>query len=88
VYKPVYLEAQAAVALAMYLRAGKAAPAGLLNGTVTDPINHKVVKSVLDTPEWVTTANMESTVIKDKFVPVAQLCSGNFASDCTKYGIK
>jgi len=87
VYKPIYLEAQAAVALAMFERAGKAAPSGLLNGTVTDPINHKVVKSVLDVPEWVTTANMKATVIKDKFVPTAQLCSGSYAADCTKYGI-
>ena len=32
VYKPIYLEAQAAVALAMYLRAGKTPPAALVNG--------------------------------------------------------
>ena len=33
VYKPIYAEAQAAVALALYLRAGKTPPASLLNGT-------------------------------------------------------
>ncbi len=87
VYKPVYLEAQAAVALAMYLRAGKAAPAGLLNGHTTDPLNKRSVPSVLETPEWVTTANMKSTVVKDGFVPVAQLCASSFKADCTKYGI-
>ncbi len=32
VYKPIYKEAQAAVALALYLRAGKTPPAGLVNG--------------------------------------------------------
>ena len=32
VYKPIYLEAQAAAALALYLRAGKPAPAALANG--------------------------------------------------------
>ena len=37
VYKPIYLEAQAAVALAMYLRAGKTAPATLLNATSDGP---------------------------------------------------
>ena len=32
-YKPIYLEAEAAAALAMYLRAGKTPPATLVNGT-------------------------------------------------------
>ena len=36
VYKPIYLEAQAAVALALYLRDGKTPPAGLVNGTTED----------------------------------------------------
>ena len=36
VYKPMYMEAQAAVALAMYLRAGKTPPLGLANGTTED----------------------------------------------------
>ena len=31
-YKPIYLEAQAAAALALYLRAGKTPPTGLVNG--------------------------------------------------------
>ena len=35
-YKPIYLEAQAAAALALYLRAGKTPPAGLVNGSVKD----------------------------------------------------
>jgi D-xylose transport system substrate-binding protein len=41
------------------------------------------VPSVLLNPEWVTTANMNSTVIADKFVPAAQLCAGSYASACT-----
>ena len=36
VYKPIYLEAQAAAALAMYIRAGKTPPAGLVNGSTQD----------------------------------------------------
>src|ERR1019366_4746643 len=35
-YKPIYLEAQAAAALAMYIRAGHTPPSGLVNGTTTD----------------------------------------------------
>jgi D-xylose transport system substrate-binding protein len=88
VYKPIYKEAGAAVALALYLRAGKAAPKSLLNGTTTDPSSKKKVPSVLETPEWVTASKIKSTVVADKFVPVKQLCGGSYKADCTKYGIK
>jgi D-xylose transport system substrate-binding protein len=88
VYKPIYVEAQAAAALALYLRAGKTPPKSLANGTSTDTVNHTTVPSVLLTPQWVTPTNVESTVIKDQFVTAAELCTGSFAADCTKYGIK
>ena len=87
VYKAVYKEAQAAVALALYLRAGKTPPSSLLNGTTTDPTNKDSVPSVLLTPEWVTPSNMVDTIVKDNFVPTSQLCAGSVASDCTKNGI-
>ena len=87
VYKPIYLEAQAAAALALYLRAGKPAPAGLVNGTTNDTTANVSVKSSLLKPTWVTTANMEATVIKDSFVLASQLCAGSYAADCTTYGI-
>ncbi|HET9095002.1 MAG TPA: substrate-binding domain-containing protein [Solirubrobacteraceae bacterium] len=87
VYKPIYKEAGAAVALAIYLRAGKKAPASLLNGKTTDPSSHKAVPSVLETPEWVTAATMGKTVVKDGFVSAKQLCTGSYKADCTKYHI-
>jgi D-xylose transport system substrate-binding protein len=87
VYKPIYLEAQAAVALAMYIRAGKTPPSSLVNGSTTDSTSHKAVPSVLLTPEWVTTSNMNSTVIADQFVPAQQLCVGSYAADCKAAGI-
>jgi D-xylose transport system substrate-binding protein len=87
VYKPIYKEAQAAVALAVYLRAGKTPPSSLLNGTTEDINEHKAVPSVLLQPEWVTPSNMQSTVIADNFVPAAQLCAGSYAADCKKAGI-
>jgi D-xylose transport system substrate-binding protein len=87
VYKPIYLEAQAAVALAMYLRAGLTPPSTLVNGTVKDIVSGVEVPSILETPEWVTPATIQSTVIKDGFVPASSLCAGTFAADCTKYGI-
>src|SRR3984885_12199793 len=87
VYKPVYLEAQAAVALAMFLRAGQTPPSSLVNGSVTDTKTNTAVPSVLGTPEWVTTTNMNSTIIADNFVPPQQLCVGQWAADCKTAGI-
>jgi D-xylose transport system substrate-binding protein len=86
-YKPIYLEAQAAVALALYLRAGSKPPTSLVNGTTKDTTANVSVPSVLETPEWVTTSNMKSTIVKDNFVPTSQLCAGQYASDCTAAGI-
>jgi D-xylose transport system substrate-binding protein len=87
VYKPIYLEAQAAAALALYVRAGQTPPAALVNGSTEDTTSHVSVPSVLLHPEWVTTSNMNSTVIADKFVPASQLCAGSYASACTAAGI-
>jgi D-xylose transport system substrate-binding protein len=88
VYKPIYFEAGATAALAMYLRAGQTPPASLINnGSVTDTVSNASVPSILANPEWVTAANMSSTVIKDHFVPAAQLCAGQYAADCTAAGI-
>jgi D-xylose transport system substrate-binding protein len=87
VYKPIYLEAQAAVALALYLRAGARPPASLVNGSVKDTMTGTKVPSVLETPTWVTTSNMNSTIVKDNFVPTSQLCAGSYAADCTAAGI-
>jgi D-xylose transport system substrate-binding protein len=87
VYKPIYLEAQAAAALAMYVRAGATPPASLLNGKTLDPQTKTLVASVLLTPKWVTTANMNSTVIADNFVPASQLCKGKYSAECAAAGI-
>ena len=88
VYKPLYLEAQAAVALATYLRAGQTPPAALINGTTTDPANPAITEpAVLLPASWVNAANMETTVIKDKFVSVRDLCTSVGASVCRAAGI-
>ena len=103
VYKPIWLEAQAAAALAIYLRAGVRPPAGLVNGTSTDSVatinSLKKVPSVLLTAEWVTASTVQKTVIKDKVIMASALCTSasptvagspqpTYAQDCTKYGIK
>ena len=87
VYKPIYLEAQAAAALAIYARANTAPPKALVNGTTADTTAKVSVKSVLEKPEWVTPANMQKTIVADGFVPAKQICTGTFAADCTKYKI-
>jgi D-xylose transport system substrate-binding protein len=87
VYKPNAIEAQSAVALALYLRAGKKPPAKLVNATTKDTTGGVNVPTVALIPKWVTTANMNSTVVKDNYVPAAQLCAGSYASDCSAAGI-
>jgi D-xylose transport system substrate-binding protein len=87
VYKPIYLEAEAATALAMFLRASQTPPSSLVNGTTQDTKANVSVPSVLLTPQWVTTTNMASTVIADQFVKVAQLCVGQYVALCKTAGI-
>jgi D-xylose transport system substrate-binding protein len=90
VYKPIYLEAQAAVALVTYLRAGQTPPSTLVNGTTTNPDKTASVATepaVLLTPYWVNSANMASTVIKDNFVSASDLCAAVGASVCAAASI-
>jgi D-xylose transport system substrate-binding protein len=89
VYKAVYLEAQDAVALATILRAGATPPAALVNGTTSPPSGAQGSQqpASLLTPVWVTSANMASTVIKDKFVSSTALCSAVGAATCSAAGI-
>jgi D-xylose transport system substrate-binding protein len=88
VYKAVYLEAQAAVALATVLRAGATPPTALVNGTTapaSGPGNTQ--PAILLVPIWVNKANIASTVIKDNFVDKAALCQKVTAAVCSAAGI-
>ena len=87
VYKPIYLEAQASAALALYLRAGVQPPSALVNGATMDSNQNKQVPSVLLTPIWMTPANMASTVVKDGFVDAAKLCASGLEKQCVAAGI-
>ncbi|HZQ57694.1 MAG TPA: substrate-binding domain-containing protein [Acidimicrobiales bacterium] len=87
VYKPIYLEAQAAAAIALYLRAGQTPPSALQNGTVQDSQANADVPSVLLTPIWVTTQNMESTVVKDGFRKASEICISEVSAACSSAGI-
>jgi len=88
VYKPIYLEAQDAVAMATILLAGDTVPTALLNGTTTDPANSSITEPAsLLTPTWVTKANMETTVVKDGFDTASAICAIAGAALCTQDGI-
>jgi D-xylose transport system substrate-binding protein len=87
VYKPIYLEAQAAAALALYLRAGETPPKDLVNGKANDPEANKDVPSVFLTPTWVNIDNIQDTVIKDDFVKASDICTADLQSACAQAGI-
>jgi D-xylose transport system substrate-binding protein len=89
VYKAIYLEAQDAVALATVLRTGLTPPPALVNGTTTPPsgVTGNPQPASLLVPVWVNKSNMEATVIKDKFIDVATLCSKAGAAVCTANNI-
>jgi D-xylose transport system substrate-binding protein len=90
VYKAVYLEAQDAVALATILRAGQTPPSSLLNGSTKPPsgTSGNQQPASLLVPVWVTTANMNATVIKDGFVDKTALCTAAGAAACSAAGIQ
>src|SRR6266571_308716 len=89
VYKAVYLEAQAAVALATVLRASATPPSALVNGTTSPPsgVSGNQQPAILLVPIWVTKANMKDTVIKDNFVDKTALCQKVTAAVCSAAGI-
>lgn len=88
VYKPISQEAQAAVAAALYLRAGQALPKSLVNGTTKDSESNTEVTSILLTPIWVTTDNMAKTVVADKFRSASDICISQLSAACSSAGIR
>jgi D-xylose transport system substrate-binding protein len=88
VYKPVYKEAQDAVAMADILLSGNTVPAALLNGKTIDPANTSITEPAsLLTATWVDATNMEATVVKDGFDPASAICAIAGQSLCTSANI-
>jgi D-xylose transport system substrate-binding protein len=85
VYKAVTKEAQVAAEIAVPLAKGKKPPAGLITSNQNN--GKKNVPSALLTPVAVTKANVKSTVIKDAYDTVAQVCTSVFKPACTAAGI-
>jgi D-xylose transport system substrate-binding protein len=83
VYKAVKKEADAAAKVAIALDKGTVPTT---NGTVANGPG-KTTPAQLETPVAVTTANIKQTVIKDGFLSRTDICAGNIAQFCTKYGL-
>jgi D-xylose transport system substrate-binding protein len=91
VYKPFYAEAQAAAALAIFLRAGVTPPSTLVNDTTKDTEIGKDIQSVYTTPVWVTTDKVADVVADSNTTGVGptakDVCTGALQSACTQAGI-
>ncbi len=85
VYKNVTQEAQVAAEIAVPLARGEKPPAGLVTSNTNN--GKKNVPSVLLTPIAVTKGNVKSTVIKNQFDTVAQVCTSTFQAACKAAGI-
>jgi D-xylose transport system substrate-binding protein len=89
VFKPIFEEAQDAVALATILLAGDKPPSALLNSTTTDPADSSITEPAsLLTPIWVNKSNMEATVVKDGFDTASDICTIAGAALCAADGIQ
>ena len=87
VYKAIKPEAEAAAELAYDLLTKTPVPADMTNGKTTN--NGTIdVPSVLLTPVAVTKDNIKSTVVADGFWTVAQICTPDYAADCTAAGLQ
>ena len=87
VYKNTALEAKAASDLAIALIKGDTATAdGLATGKVPDTVAKKDVPSVLAEPQAIFQDDVK-TVISDGFQKASDVCTGEFAALCTKYGV-
>jgi D-xylose transport system substrate-binding protein len=89
-YSTIYLtikkQAEVSAQLAVAAAQGKPAPAGLVNTKVDNEAG--MVPSVLLSPVPVTRDTIESTVIKDGFLNVADVCTAKFAKECQDAGVK
>jgi D-xylose transport system substrate-binding protein len=84
IYKPSKLEAIPAIdAIATIVTGGLPKT----NGQVQDPVTKKQVPSILATPVAITKDNVADP-INDGYTPKDQVCTGSYASLCTKAGVK
>jgi D-xylose transport system substrate-binding protein len=86
VYDPISVEAETAAQLAYDLAFGVTVPVSMTNGKTVNNGTAEI-PSVLLTPEVVTKANIESTVVADGFWTANEICTSQYASVCVGAGI-
>jgi ABC-type xylose transport system substrate-binding protein len=86
IYKAYAPEAEAAATLAVDLVNGTDI-SSVATATKTSASGDSVPSDLL-TPVLITKANVESTIVADKFYTVAQICTPAFAAACTANGVK
>ena len=86
VYKAIKPEAEAAAELAVALGRGEEPRSGLINGETDN--GSKAIPSVLLEPVSVTKENVQDTIVKDNFWPVAEICAGKYKAACDEAGIQ
>ncbi len=87
VYKDTNLEAKAASDLAIALINGDTAAAeGMATGSVTDTVTNQEVPSVLATPQSIFVDQVKD-VVADGFQSYDDVCTGEYAKLCDKYGV-
>jgi len=84
IYKPSIREADPAMLAVAQLVNGQTPQT---NGTTKDPSNGNEVPSILATPIAITKANVAQP-INDGYTPKNSVCTGSFASLCSKNGVK
>jgi D-xylose transport system substrate-binding protein len=85
VFKDTSLEATGAATLAIDIIQGKD-PGSTVNGKTHDSQANTDVPSVLETPVWITPDKVED-VVKAGQAAAADICTGDVAALCTKYGV-
>ena len=83
IYKPSTAEAAPAVKAIAQLANGQAPKT---SATVVDPQTKKKVPAILATPIAITKANV-ARPINDKYTPKNTVCTGKYASKCSKAGV-
>jgi len=86
IYKPIKGEAEAAAQLAVDLLNGQDI-SSIATATSVSGSGDKVPSDLL-TPILVTKANVKSTVVKDNFLPVSQICTSAYAAACKAAGLQ
>jgi D-xylose transport system substrate-binding protein len=86
VYQPIIDIAETAAELAVPIAQGEEPPADLANDKVDN--GAKQVPSVLLDTIAIQEDNIESTVVKDGFLDVPEICTGKYAQDCKEAGLQ